>query len=614
MKELPWMRAAIPASALLWATLGWAQTPPTPAPGSNAANAAAARHYTQSCTNCHGNPAVPTAPAEATLRQMTPESIFAALDSGAMREQAQDLPDGEKRSIAEYLAGRKLGMAKIADAKVMPNRCPTNPAISLSTPMWNGWGVDPENTRFQAGEGAGLTADRVPQLKLKWAFGFPGATVVFGQPTLAAGRVFLGVDTGYAYSIDAASGCVYWSFQALAGVRSPISVGPIERQQAKYAAYFGDIRGNVYAVDALTGDLLWKAVADAHPVARITGAPKLYRDRLYVPVSSMEEGAGGNPMYQCCTFRGSVVALDANTGREIWKTYTISEAAKPLRKNSQGVQLWGPAGGGVWDSPTIDLKRNAIYVGTGDAYSGTAPATTDAILALDMETGKILWTVQDTASDAWIGSCRPPHPSENCPDPLGPDYDFGTSPILKTLPDGHRLLVAGQKSGIVWAHDPDKNGALLWKTNLAPKPPNDQGEVVWGGAADGENAYFGLNSGGLAALQLATGERKWFVPLDPAEGMERHRGESGPVSTIPGVVFSGAWDGVLRAFSAKDGSLLWDYNTVREFQTVNEVPAKGGSMGATGPTIAGGMVFVGSGYIGVQNGMPGNVLLAFSVE
>jgi polyvinyl alcohol dehydrogenase (cytochrome) len=430
----------------------------------------------------------------------------------------------------------------------------------------------------------------------------------------AAGRVFLGVDTGYVYSIDAASGCVYWSFQALAGVRSPISLGPIEKPRVKNAAYFGDIRGNVYAVDASTGELLWKVVADAHPIARITGGPKLYHDRLYVPVSSMEEGAGGNPMYQCCTFRGSVVALDANTGGEIWKTYTISEAAKPLRRNSQGVQLWGPAGGGVWDSPTIDLKRNAIYVGTGDAYSGTAPSTTDAILALDMETGKILWAVQDTARDAWIGSCRPPHPSENCPDPLGPDYDFGTSPILKTLPDGHRLLVAGQKSGIVWAHDPDQNGALLWKTNLAPKPPNDQGEVVCGGAADEENAYFGLNSGGVAALQLASGERKWFTPLDPAAGMGQHRGESGPVSAIPGVVFSGGWDGVLRAFSVTDGRLLWDFNTLREFKTVNEVAAKGGSMGATGPTIAGGMVFVGSGYIGVQNGMPGNVLLAFSAE
>jgi polyvinyl alcohol dehydrogenase (cytochrome) len=235
-------------------------------------------------------------------------------------------------------------------------------------------------------------------------------------------------------------------------------------------------------------------------------------------------------------------------------------------------------------------------------------------MALDMDSGKVLWTVQDTPNDAWIAACWPPNISDNCPSPLGPDYDFGASPILRTLPDGHRLLIAGQKSGTVWAHDPDDGGTLKWKIALAPTPATDQGEIVWGGAADGQAAYFGLNSGGVVALGLTDGSKKWFAPLPSAPGLEKHHAQSGPLSVIPGVVFSGGWDGVIRALSTDDGRVLWQYDTVKTFETVNGVPAKGGSMGAAGPIVAGGMLFVPSGYVGVQNGMPGNVLLAFSPQ
>ena len=584
-----------------------------------------AQTFTESCATCHGNSAVKSAPDVATLRQMTPESIYAALTSGAMRVQAQNLSDDVKRALTVYLAGREPGVAQLADAKAMTNHCASNPPIDLSGASaangeWNGWGVDMMNTRYQPG---GLSASQVPQLKLKWAFGFPGATVVYSQPSVAGGRIFVGLDTGYVYSLDAATGCVYWSFAAQAGVRSAISVGAIRsatqsttgaQSSAKYAAYFGDIRGNVYAVNAETGALLWKVSVDGHPIARITGAPKFYDGRLYVPVASMEEGAGGSPSYQCCTFRGSVVALDASTGSMIWKTYTITGPLNPTRKNSKGTQLWGPSGGGVWDSPTIDPAHGAIYIGTGDAYSPPAPATTDAIMAIDMKSGKVLWSMQDTPNDSWIAACWPPNISENCPNPLGPDYDFGSSPILRTLPDGHRLLIVAQKSGTIWAHDPDDRGALKWKAPLAPKPATDQGETVWGGAADEQAAYFGLNSGGVVALGLTDGSKKWFAPLQPAAGLETHHGQGGPVSAIPGVVFSGGWDGVIRALSTDDGRILWQYNTVKSFETVNGVPAKGGSMGAAGPILAGGMLLVPSGYIGVQNGMPGNVLLAFSPQ
>ncbi len=501
-----------------------------------------------------------------------------------------------------------------ADAKLMPNRCAANEGLGQlnAKPSWNGWGAGLTNARFQTGAGAQLTADQVPRLKLKWAFGFPGARSVYGQPTVAAGRVFLGVDTGYVYSIDAASGCVYWSYLAAGAVRSAVSIGPA-KAAGEYLAYFGDLKGNVYAVNAATGEPAWKVQVDSHPAARVTGAPQLYNGRLFVPVASFEEVAGSDPAYQCCTFRGSVVALDASTGRQIWKTYMIPEAAKPSGKNAKGTQLYGPAGAGVWNSPTIDPKRHAIYVGTGDSYTAPAPKTTDSVVALDLDSGKMLWSIQDTPGDAWIVSCIQGRGTpENCPKDAGPDYDFGSSPILVSLANGKNMLIAGQKSGIVWAHDPERKGAVAWKTSVYSKTPGPQGQITFGGSADERNAYFGLNSGGVVAISLVNGERQWFTPIEPVPG--RMTGQDAAVSAAPGVIFSGGWDGMLRALSSTDGKILWQFDMAREFETVNHVAAKGGSMGAAGPTIAGGMVFAGAGYPGVQNGRNGNVLLAFGVE
>jgi polyvinyl alcohol dehydrogenase (cytochrome) len=481
-----------------------------------------------------------------------------------------------------------------------------------ASPAWNGWGVDGTNARFQPDAAAGIPADRVSQLKLKWAFGFPGVKSVLGQPSVVGGRVFLGVDAGTVYSLDANSGCAYWSFDAGAGVRSAITIAP--GAASRLAAYFGDIKGNAFAIDASNGSLIWKVHLDDHTSARVTGAPKVFEGHVYIPVASGEEGAGVNPNYACCTFRGSVVAVDAATGRQIWKTYTIADTPQQSGKNSNGVQRWAPAGGGVWNSPTIDPKRHALYIGTGDAYTEPAPATTDAIMALDLDSGKILWTVQDTGKDAWLVGCNGAKPPENCPKNLGPDHDFGASPILATLADGRTILVAGQKSGNVWAHDPDKKGAVIWRTALVNNTTEFGGKIVWGGAADAQNAYFGLGTGGITAVQIRDGERRWFTALQPALALSSHPGQEGPLTAIPGVVFSGGWDGVLRALSASTGKIVWEYNTAQEYKTVNGVAGKGGSMGAAGPTVAGGMLLVPSGYIGVRNGMPGNVLLAFTVE
>jgi polyvinyl alcohol dehydrogenase (cytochrome) len=569
------------------------------------------------CASCHGNPASTSkAPDMLSLWKPTSEEVYADLAKGP-HTSIPGLTDDEKREIASTLGNRILGAPDIADAKLMPNKCASNPPITdiSSKPAWNGWGNGVTNARFQSANAAALSADQVPQLKLKWAFGFPGAYEVYGQPTIAASRVFLGVNTGAVYSIDAASGCVYWSFQADGGVRSAISVGPVKGQGAtKFGIYFGDMRSNVYMLDASTGKQIWKVKVEEHPASHITAGPTLHEGRLYVPVASVEErSAGLSTVYPCCQFRGSVSALDANTGRTIWKTYTIPETPKPTTKTSKGVQQWGPNGGAVWNSPTIDTKNNSIYIGTGDAYTEPAGKNTDAVMALDMKTGKILWAIQDTENDAWLSGCGAGAVSENCPkDPkdLGPDFDFGSSPILRTLPNGKRILVAGQKSGMVWGHDPDREGTLVWKQQLVPKLA--LGMITFGGAADDQSAYFGLRTGGVAAVQLDSGEKRWFTPIAPLPG-PGPRGETSAITAIPGVIFSGGWDGVLRAFATSDGHLLWEYNMVHDYDTVNHVAAKGGSMGAPGPTVAGGMVFAGSGYV-FGAGTPGNVLLAFSVQ
>ena len=556
------------------------------------------------------------APDGLKLRKMTPEAVYAAITKGETHANLQGVTDADKRVIAAYLGGHKIDIGQITDAKLMPNQCSSNQPIDTlsASPLWNGWGADlTSNARSQSAKAAGLPADQVPNLKLKWAFGFPGAEIVGGQPTIAGGRVFIGVDTGAVYSLDAASGCVHWSFQADAAVRNAITIAPVKGQGAvKYAVYFGDLKANVYGVDAFSGKLLWKTKADDQPAARITGAPSLYEDRLYVPVSSSEErAAGASTTYPCCTFRGGVVALDTGTGKQVWKSYVIPDAPKPTRMAATGVQLWGPAGGAVWNSPTLDPSHHALYVGTGDSYTTTEQPikTTDSVMAFNMDNGKPLWASQDTENDVWLAGCGPQNTSENCPKNMGPDFDFGSSPILRTLPSGRRILVAGQKSGIVWAHDPDKQGAVVWKLQVVDEGP--LGEITFGGAADDQNAYFGLSNGGIVAVELTTGEKKWYITVPRAQG--QRGGQTAALTSIPGVVFTGGMDGMLRAFSTADGHPLWQYNTLQDVQTVNGVAAKGGSMGAPGPTVAGGMLFVGSGYT-FGAGTTGNLLLAFSVQ
>jgi polyvinyl alcohol dehydrogenase (cytochrome) len=500
--------------------------------------------------------------------------------------------------------------------------CPPGSVLPdpASLPMWNGWGNDAANTRFQNEKAAGLTAAQVPKLALKWAFAFAGAGSASGQPTVAAGRVFVGNTNGMVYSLDAKTGCTHWSFKADGGVRTAISIAriPIDGTP-RTIAMFGDVRANAYAVDAQTGAMLWKVKVDEHASARVTGAPSFANGRLYVPVSSIEEVAGARPAYPCCTFRGSVVALDAATGKQIWKTYMIPEEPKIVGKTSAGTAVWKAAGAAIWTSPTIDMPTNTIYVATGNAYTAPAAPTSDAVVALHMTTGAIQWVQQATPNDVFVIGCKPG--VENCPDDVGPDFDFGNSPILRTLPGGRRVLVLGQKSGIVYGMAPDEKGKIIWQFRAGKG--GALGGIEWGSAADNQNIYVPLSdvlqppaeAGGLFAIRLATGERVWHTPapaLTCSGGPGCTGAQSAAVSVMPGVVFSGSVDGHFRAYATADGKIIWDFNTMQPFETVNGVKGQGGSIDAAGPVIAGGLVLTNSGY-GLWRGKPGNVLLAFGV-
>ena len=604
------------------------------------ANAAAsdpdgAALYRERCAQCHEG-GVARAPALASLKQLSAATIKSALTDGSMRTQGESLNAAEIEAVSGFL-GRAEAAAASAAASACAKTTPP-PEDALALPHWNGWGVDLAQRRFQPAAMARLAAADVPKLTLKWAFSLGDVTRANAQPTVVGGRLFLGSANGKVYALDAKSGCLIWSFVAGAPVRSAITIGIDGRG---WTAYFGDQRANAYAVDALNGELRWKTHVDDHRAAIISGAPALADGVLYVPVSSFEEVSGANPNYSCCSFRGSLVALDAATGAQRWKTFTIADEPKPVRKNEQGVELFGPSGASVWGAPTVDRTGGMIYVGTGDSYSDPAADTSDAILALRLGDGTLLWKQQMTQGDAYTVACNGAAPGKgNCPQAGGPDLDFGASPILVTLANGRRALIAGQKSGVVHALDPDRDGAVIWQKRIGRG--GALGGIQWGPAADEHRVYVALSDirlrpvpegtagaqqsyrgssllldprvgGGLYTLSLETGEVVWHTPHPGCgETPGCSPAQSAAVTAIPGVVFSGGLDGHLRAYDAETGRIVWDVDTKGSYETVNGMTAHGGSIDGPGPIVVDGMLYVSSGY-GIFGGVPGNVLLAFSV-
>jgi polyvinyl alcohol dehydrogenase (cytochrome) len=545
-------------------------------------------------------------------------------------------------SILGALSLRAIAAEESGSAPSREAACPAPApdfADPLSAPHWNGWGAGLAQHRFQGADMAQLPAADVPRLKLKWAFGIPGALRANAQPTVMGGQIFFGSQSGKVYSLDAKTGCTYWEIDAGAAVRAAIIIG---KDEAGWRAYFGDARANVHAVDVRTGKTVWTMRVDDHLAARITGAPLLAGTMLFVPVSSSEEARAMDPHYPCCSFRGSVVALEAATGKRWWKSYTIAQEPKPGATNSAGVASSGPSGAAVWSAPTFDAAKGLLYVTTGDNYSDPPTDTSDAILAFNAASGDLLWSRQMTKGDAYNMACSAAA-AGNCPASKGPDHDFGSSAVLADLPDGKRVVIGAQKSGVVTALDPDRGGEIVWQKRIGRG--GSLGGVMWGAATDGGKIYVAVSDvkvgavapgtpgsqpaaafpelaflldnatgGGLHALKLETGEEVWNTPHPGCEGVPGcSPAQSAAVTAIPGVVFSGGLDGHLRAYSAADGRIVWDVDTKGEHPTVNGVAAHAGSLDGPGPVVVGGMLYVNSGsaFFGTT---PGNALLAYSVD
>jgi polyvinyl alcohol dehydrogenase (cytochrome) len=557
---------------------------------------------------------------------MAPATILQALESGPMKLQAAGLTNGERYALLTYLSSPPPKAAASVSATGLCSSVKQVAKRSPEAPSWNGWGAGPANRRFQETSAAGMGAAQVANLKLKWAFGLGDGTSVRSQPAAGIGSVFVASLSGEVNSLEARTGCVQWTFKAEGTVRSGISFAITSDAARQPRVYFADDHANMYALTAATGALLWKVHVGDHFATLITGTPLIERDVVYVPTSSYEEVLAASPTYECCTFRGSVVALNAATGKSLWTTYTIDQSSQPTTKSKTGAQMRGPSGAAIWSAPTFDEKRNVLYVATGDNYSDPATANSDAVLALDAKSGKLLWSKQLTPNDVYnMGT-----------NATGHDFDFGQPPILVDLRNGRRALVIGQKSGVVHALDPDRQGEVLWQTRVGNGGP--LGGIQWGSAADAENVYVGLSDlamkgvpdktspqgyrleldpnqgGGLFALQLTDGKKVWNTkPVGCGERKQCSPAQSAPVTAIPGAVFSGSIDGHLRAYSTETGQVIVDIDTAKDYDTVNGRQARGGSLDCAGPVIAGGMLYVTSGY-GQWGGMPGNVLLAFSVD
>ena len=581
--------------------------------------------FQANCAYCHSRN-LPRMPSLDALREKDPRDIYSAISAGVMAPYARTLSHDDRRAVSEYAAGKPLGdFASGAAAIPRSAYCakPADTAVTNIDAGWNSWGNNLANTRFQPAEQAGLTPADVARLKLKWVFGVPAVTTMSGHPVVADGRLFFGTFSGLVIALDAASGCALWVFEADAGVRSSLTLG--KRPDGSVRLFFGDLSGKVYAVDPNTGKADWSLLADDHPHIRITGTPVYHDNRLYVPLSSLEEVAGAMPDYECCTFRGGVLSVDASSGKSLWKTYTIKEAPSKRGKNAIGTQRWAPSGAAVWTAPTLDPATNTLFVVTGDSYSDPAAPESDAVMAIAMDSGDIKWTTQTLAGDAYTIACMDPSPESMvaCPDSNGPDLDFGSSPVLARRSDGSRILLAGQKSGWLYALDP-ANGTMIWKTKVADG--GIVGGIEWGFATDAAKAYVAIagawekgpgEAGGISAVNLDDGSLAWEVKPHQGTCAERagcNTGQLAAVTVIDGAVFSGSLDGHLRAYDAATGAVIWDGDTYGDFATVNGVPARGGSINGAGPAIANGYVYVNSGYGMWNKWMPGNALLAFSID
>ncbi|HET9160676.1 MAG TPA: PQQ-binding-like beta-propeller repeat protein, partial [Caulobacteraceae bacterium] len=526
MKFVSWKTALLGAAAVA-AVAPFAVTVAQPAPDGAAL-------FDARCKTCH-DPATGRAPNRTSLAVMRPADIVDALTNGVMVPMASGLSQADKAAIARFLtempdahppaavspppvaAGGRGPSQAAARPTGVDKMCDTNGPITAQPGDWATLGVTPDMKRYQANPG--LKASDVSKLKVKWAYSMAGG----GLPTVVGDWLFVTNRTGKFYAMDAKTGCVHWVAEAAS--RTTPNIVRNALSPSGWLTIIGERNRTVRAIDAQTGKTIWQSESlESVPAAGITGTPVIAGDRILVPLTSGEEGAAGSNTYECCKFQGALVSLDLKTGKQQWKTKVLPEPLKPIGKNSAGTTQYGPAGGAIWSAPTVDTKRGLVYVATGDSYTVAPTKGADAIVAIELATGKIRWSNQVTENDNFIMNCDRATKPANCPDPEGPDHDFGASTILFTLKGGKQILLAGQKSGEVYGIDPDK-GNVIWKKKVGAG--GALGGVEWGMGADPDRLYVTISDIALLFNQVnpsvgigpTTGEPKpGIYALNPANG------------------------------------------------------------------------------------------------
>lgn len=604
--------------------------------------------FDKHCSSCHDNPAM-HAPSREALSGFSKETVMVALEFGKMQPMAAHLNKQERGLIAIYLAG-----SAPADEWIAGHSCET-PAAGDNTEYVANWGLGTDNRRFVPAAAAGIDRDNVAGLELAWSLAFPKVTDMRSQPAIIGDTMYFGDKTGKVYAIDRRTGCIRRHTEVLSGIRSAITVATLG--SGRKLLVLADSMASIYALDPDSLETVWQQAARIYETSVITGSISYYNDRLFVPVSSYEVAVSGSPDHVCCKSHGGVIALDATNGDKLWEWHGTADATLQGR-NSAGADLYGPSGVSVWSTPAIDARRNRIYIGTGENLSPPATDTSDAIVALDMDTGKQVWRFQATAGDVWNAACL--NGGANCPPNAGGDFDFGASVIIAGLPGGGELLLAGQKSGDVYALNPDPaggDGEVVWHrqvSNAGVGPDlhrtTTNGGVHWGMALSGERLLVAaadpervrpeyIPKPGLHALNLADGEILWFrgvtrgcdIPEEnkPMIGLQNMRagkkieleeqyrcsfyyGLSAAVLATPDLVFSAGLDGKIRAFDIATGELLWQAETAKSFEATNGISGHGGAIDVSGQVVADGWLYVQSGY-SMFGQLPGNMLLAYRV-
>ncbi len=573
--------------------------------------------YEQYCAACHENP-VDRAPSRAALGDYNANAIVHALSAGIMRTQGAALSEEQRIVLAEHLSGRPYNRSRLESLTACAN--PISALDLAAAGNWNGWGTAPSGQRYQTAENSAINAGSLADLEVAWAFGVENANSARGNVTVVDGVMFFGSNSGQVYALDLASGCHYWTYAAIGEVRAAPTVANIEAT-GQTALVFADQTNRVYAVDAFTGLPLWNSDVDDNPWAVSTGAPAVYDDKVFVPVSSMEVAGAGNPQHSCCTFRGNVGGLDLATGEKLWHTY-IMEEAQEVGTNSVGNPILAPSGAPIWGSATYDATRNRVYVGSGQNYSRPTSLTSDAVIAFDMDSGELLWSYQTTPQDAFTMACSGRREHPNCPE-AGPDVDIGAPVLSATLSNGQDILVAGTKGSMVYGLDPDNDGAVLWSTRVGRG--SALGGVHWGMTYVDDAVYVPVSDRipggssepqpGLHALDMKTGEVLWYAAA-PARCAADLRGcsdaFSGPATATDELILTGALNGYLFAYDRHSGELVWELDTRQEYETVNNVPASGGAIDATGPVLSGDYLILNSGYGGFGQ-IAGNALIVYKL-